>query len=378
MILLTFAVVWNIKSQEQRFVDLTPSDDWGGAGLLGVTIRLDNYGGADERVIRVLEVEPNSPASIAGLVPMNDYMLGTNVVAFETTETLAAVLHQHVNQIVELYVYNSESDVVRVTPLMPTLTWGGHGMLGAEVGTGYLHRLPSTSRDTHGSSVERKVRWVGNADEKNGEGGNSIDNADSAERNSASIGGAAPANDTPLELEPHLEMEVEHGEDRKPEDVSKQPHQLGEVEDTTPSSSHQQQSQPSSETAQPPGDSSSKPAESSGGEPTKAPSQSTQPVVNDEKESEPTNEQQSNEAAAAAAMAAAAEIASPSVVRDTNGALPAFPAALPPLPPPPQVSPSPRQSPTKVDAEALFSAPPPPIAGASPGAMLPPPPKMSS
>jgi hypothetical protein len=34
-----------------------------GAGLLGVTIKLDDYGGADERLVRVLEVEEHSPAA---------------------------------------------------------------------------------------------------------------------------------------------------------------------------------------------------------------------------------------------------------------------------------------------------------------------------
>jgi hypothetical protein len=34
-----------------------------GAGLLGVTIKLDDYGGADERMVRVLEVEEHSPAA---------------------------------------------------------------------------------------------------------------------------------------------------------------------------------------------------------------------------------------------------------------------------------------------------------------------------
>jgi hypothetical protein len=87
---LCFSVVWNIKSQEQRFVDLTPDDSWGGAGLLGVTIRLDNYGGADERLIRVLEVENDSPASVAGLVPMKDYLLGTTAIAFGSTKMLVS------------------------------------------------------------------------------------------------------------------------------------------------------------------------------------------------------------------------------------------------------------------------------------------------
>ena len=151
-------MVHNIKSQSQRLVKITPSSNWGGAGLLGVTIRLDNYGGADERLIRVLSVEHNSPAAIAGLVPLSDFLLGTTSTSFDTDEILADVLMMHVDRIVEIYVYSSESDVVRIVTLMPTLSWGGRGLLGAEVGTGYLHRFPKSCRGTDGRSVERKVK----------------------------------------------------------------------------------------------------------------------------------------------------------------------------------------------------------------------------
>jgi hypothetical protein len=154
-------VVYNIKSQESRLVTLTPSNSWGGAGLLGVTIRLDNYGGADERLIRVLSVEHNSPAAIAGLLPEKDYLLGTQTESFEDTSSLSDMLHRNVDKVCEIYVYNTDSDVVRVVALMPTWSWGGGGLLGAEVGTGYLHRLPQSARKTSGTSVERKVRWVG-------------------------------------------------------------------------------------------------------------------------------------------------------------------------------------------------------------------------
>lgn len=152
------SVVHNIKSNTQRLVNITPSSSWGGAGLLGVTIRLDDYGGADERLIRVLSVEHNSPAAIAGLVPMKDYLLGTTSTSFDSDEILAEVLMVHADRIVELYVYNSESDIVRVITLMPTLSWGGRGYLGAEVGTGYLHRFPKSCRGTDGVSIERKIR----------------------------------------------------------------------------------------------------------------------------------------------------------------------------------------------------------------------------
>jgi hypothetical protein len=175
-------VVYNIKSQESRLVTLTPSNSWGGAGLLGVTIRLDNYGGADERLIRVLSVEHNSPAAIAGLLPEKDYLLGTQTESFEDTSSLSDMLHRNVDKVCEIYVYNTDSDVVRVVALMPTWSWGGGGLLGAEVGTGYLHRLPQSARKTSGTSVERKVRWIG--------------------------GKPTAAEKATLEVEPQLEMET--------------------------------------------------------------------------------------------------------------------------------------------------------------------------
>ena len=194
-------MVYNIKSQETRLVTLIPSDAWGGAGLLGVTIRLDNYGGADERLIRVLTVEHNSPAAIAGLVPEQDYLLGTVGESLDDTQSLANLLAVHVDRVLEFYVYNTNSDVVRVVPLMPTWSWGGKGLLGAEVGTGYLHRLPHSARNTSGSSVARKIRYVQNKRDESSEN-------------------EKPGN---LEHEPQLELETEEGGPvtlASPEDVS--------------------------------------------------------------------------------------------------------------------------------------------------------------
>jgi GRASP55/65 PDZ-like domain len=92
--------------------------------------------------------------------------------------------------VVELYVYNTDSDLVRVVALYPTRTWGGAGLLGAEVGTGYLHRLPAAARTTEGASVERKVRYVPAPPTSGG-----------SRRSKTSIV-------QQLELEPQLEMEL--------------------------------------------------------------------------------------------------------------------------------------------------------------------------
>jgi hypothetical protein len=158
-------VVFNIKSQEARIVHLTPNDTWGGAGLLGVTIRLDNYAGAEDRFIRVLSVVENGPAAVAGLLnDGTDFILGTTHHTINSLSHFAQLLQGNIDRVIELYVYNSNTDVVRVVTLMPSYEWnaksGGTGLLGAEVGTGYLHRLPHKSRSTSGKCVERKVRYV--------------------------------------------------------------------------------------------------------------------------------------------------------------------------------------------------------------------------
>jgi hypothetical protein len=101
----------------------------------------------------------------------------------ESTDVLASVLYEHLDRVVELYVYNSISDVVRVVGLFPTYNWpNGTGLLGAEVGTGYLHRLPKSCQQTIGHSIERKVNVV--------------------DANNDSL------DEDNVQLEPHLEMEV--------------------------------------------------------------------------------------------------------------------------------------------------------------------------
>ncbi|GAX11603.1 hypothetical protein FisN_1Lh032 [Fistulifera solaris] len=206
-------LVYNIKSQQARLVELTPSDQWGGAGLLGVTIRLDNYAGAEDRLVRILTVEPQSPAAIAGLVPFKDFLLGTTHQTLNSSAELATLLRQHEDHVVELYVYNTDSDMVRVVALMPTLEWGGKGLLGAEVGTGYLHRLPSSARTTEGTSVERKVRYVGVLPTPT--------TSQSQQAQTSSETAVAPTR-TLLEVEPQLEMEVDHGEDDESEESAEE------------------------------------------------------------------------------------------------------------------------------------------------------------
>lgn len=52
---------------------------------MGVSIRYCSFEGANENVWHVLDVEPNSPAALAGLIPHADYIIGSDSVLNEVS-----------------------------------------------------------------------------------------------------------------------------------------------------------------------------------------------------------------------------------------------------------------------------------------------------
>ncbi|ETW00678.1 hypothetical protein, variant [Aphanomyces invadans] len=145
--------VYNIKSQTTRELSLTPSRNWPGKGMLGVTIRFDSFDGVEDHLLHVLEVAKKSPADIATLEPNADYLLGTPERVFRDPEDLYDEIIDHLDQPFQCYVYNARTDQVRLVRITPHDRWGGEGYLGAEVGHGYLHRLPASVHSTVGESV---------------------------------------------------------------------------------------------------------------------------------------------------------------------------------------------------------------------------------
>jgi hypothetical protein len=147
-------MVYNCKCHEVREVVLVPSKNWPGEGMLGMTIRFDTYLNAEENLCRILSVEPDSPAELAGLSEGSDYLLGTAEQVFSDTNVLFDELVENQDTPVDFYVYNSVTDEVRITVLMPNCEWGpdGCGLLGANVAHGYLHSLPQSCCATTGTS----------------------------------------------------------------------------------------------------------------------------------------------------------------------------------------------------------------------------------
>lgn len=133
--------VYNSKTQTVRETQITPSRNWGGQGLLGVSIRFCSFEGANENVWHVLDVQPNSPAAQAGLLSDKDYIIGAESVLHES-EDLFALVQAHEGKPMKLFVYNLDSDACREVTLVPCSTWGGDGSIGCDIGYGYLHRIP--------------------------------------------------------------------------------------------------------------------------------------------------------------------------------------------------------------------------------------------
>uniref|UniRef100_A0A3B3BKX5 Golgi reassembly stacking protein 2 n=1 Tax=Oryzias melastigma TaxID=30732 RepID=A0A3B3BKX5_ORYME len=135
-------LVYSSKTLELRECTVTPSNMWGGQGLLGVSIRFCSFEGANENVWHVLEVESNSPAALAGLRPHTDYIIGADTVMNES-EDLFSLIETHEGKGLKLYVYNTDTDNCREVVITPNSAWGGEGSLGCGIGYGYLHRIPT-------------------------------------------------------------------------------------------------------------------------------------------------------------------------------------------------------------------------------------------
>jgi len=137
--------VFNTRAHTTREVTVMPRQ-WAGNGLLGATVRFDMVDPSENQGIRVLEVFPNSPAAHAGLVPFQDYLLGTASCVFHDIDELVEVVSTSMNQRMQIYVYNSDSETVREVTLVPNIDWGGEGCIGCDIGTGLLHRIPAPRR----------------------------------------------------------------------------------------------------------------------------------------------------------------------------------------------------------------------------------------
>lgn len=134
--------VYNLKTQRVRELEATPSNMWGGKGLLGASVRFCSFEGANENVWHVLDVESCSPAALAGLTAHTDFIVGADQV-LQDSEDFFSLIEANEGKRLKLLVYNTETDQCREVAVTPNGAWGGEGSLGCGIGYGYLHRIPT-------------------------------------------------------------------------------------------------------------------------------------------------------------------------------------------------------------------------------------------
>ncbi|GBE62369.1 golgi re-assembly stacking 1 [Babesia ovata] len=132
--------VYNARQKSLRVVKMTPRK-WDGVGLLGLSVRFAEFTAMDEGA-HVIKVHEGSPASKAGLIPITDYLLATNLQLFVDSDCVRVHVGERVNEEVPLYVYNSITESIRKTVITPRNGWGGAGTLGCDLANGYIHRIP--------------------------------------------------------------------------------------------------------------------------------------------------------------------------------------------------------------------------------------------
>uniref|UniRef100_A0A1A8EZ02 PDZ GRASP-type domain-containing protein n=1 Tax=Nothobranchius korthausae TaxID=1143690 RepID=A0A1A8EZ02_9TELE len=134
--------VYNSKTQRVRELEVTPSNMWGGQGLLGASVCFCSFEGANESVWHVLDVEADSPAALAGLIAQEDFIVGADQV-LQDSEDIFSLIEANEGKPMKLLVYNTHTNQCREVVVTPNGAWGGEGSLGCGIGYGYLHRIPT-------------------------------------------------------------------------------------------------------------------------------------------------------------------------------------------------------------------------------------------
>ncbi|KAF2766251.1 hypothetical protein EJ03DRAFT_318082 [Teratosphaeria nubilosa] len=160
--------IYSAKGQRIREIYLPIPPDTSTTNL-GLTLQWTPLSIADE-IWHILDVMPNSPADVAGLLPHGDYVLGSPDGAVKGDAGLGALVEAFLERPLRLWVYNCEYDVTRLVTITPARAWGGEGSLGCVLGYGVLHRIPPALEEPTQGPGETLFEVSASAADGSGEG----------------------------------------------------------------------------------------------------------------------------------------------------------------------------------------------------------------
>eukprot|EP00826_Nyctotherus_ovalis_P061714 TRINITY_DN8807_c0_g1_i4.p1 TRINITY_DN8807_c0_g1~~TRINITY_DN8807_c0_g1_i4.p1 ORF type:complete len:218 (+),score=62.63 TRINITY_DN8807_c0_g1_i4:65-718(+) len=148
--------IFNVATQQERKCTIVPRK-WEGEGLLGFVINQEDYKIAHAKVVHIVDLLVNGPMYNAGLKPKTDYIIGTEHYIFGGFDDFSKFVGKNDKQPVNLFVYNSEEEKVRLVTLIPDKDWGGAGALGGDIAFGLFHALPIRKKKESGEKENVKV-----------------------------------------------------------------------------------------------------------------------------------------------------------------------------------------------------------------------------
>lgn len=100
---------------------------------MGSSLSIEIPGGGTEGY-HVLRVQDGSPGQKAGLESFFDFIVSIGKTRLDQdNDTLKEILKAGVDKELSITVYNSKTQSVRQTTIIPSMTWGGHGLLGVSI-----------------------------------------------------------------------------------------------------------------------------------------------------------------------------------------------------------------------------------------------------
>ena len=132
-------------------------------GILGASVKKENWTIANKNVLHIISVEENSFAqNKLGLIPLDDYIIGvktktTSIIPlnqddFSPLEILGEVIRKNRGKLLKFYIYNKKKGAKDVTV---TIGDDYYFSLGCEGAFGALHMFPSL--ETGESKIENNI-----------------------------------------------------------------------------------------------------------------------------------------------------------------------------------------------------------------------------
>ncbi|KAF7682520.1 Golgi reassembly-stacking protein 1 [Astathelohania contejeani] len=133
--------VFDARTRTMKEYDI-PSFEGGTSQSLGISVKLYT-GDPFVLALRILEICPDSPAMLAGLIERQDWIIGIEGADIHDENELSEYLYRRRGEEVTMLIYNSGMGSIRPVKIIP----GMEMMLGCDIGTGIINQIPGDSID---------------------------------------------------------------------------------------------------------------------------------------------------------------------------------------------------------------------------------------